>query len=257
MTMKSGTNQYHGTGFDYFVNEFLNAGDPFTVNSDGTGKERPRNRRNDFGGTLGGPVIIPKLYNGKNKTFFFFAYEEYLESNQLTFSDTVPTAAFRNGDFSAISANGTCSLCAALRDSDHAIGRRRFGPPHVRQRDLRSKYTRHQCRQWFGLRQSVSRQYHSREPFLCEFVGVSSLVSPAAELQSHQQLQRQHSKPSIHGHTVHKDRSDYLFQGQAVVLLVEDQHREPESRLPTETRMACRRRSEATAARSFPAIPRG
>ena len=113
MTMKSGTNQYHGTGFDYFVNEDLNAGDPFTINSDGTGKVRPRNRRNDFGGTLGGPVIIPKLYNGQNKTFFFFAYEEYLESNQLTFNDTVPTTAFRNGDFSAISANGNCSLCAA------------------------------------------------------------------------------------------------------------------------------------------------
>jgi hypothetical protein len=113
MTMKSGTNQYHGTGFDYFVNEFLNAGDPFTVNTDGVGKVTPRNRRNDFGGTMGGPVSIPKLYNGKNRTFFFFAYEEYLESNQLTFSDTVPTAAFRNGDFSAISANGTCSLCAA------------------------------------------------------------------------------------------------------------------------------------------------
>src|ERR1700689_4457640 len=111
MTMKSGTNQYHGTGFDYFVNEDLNAGDPFS--SDGTGgKERPRNRRNDFGGTLGGPVIIPKLYNGKNKTFFFFAYEQYLEGSQYNFVDTVPTTAFRNGDFSAISANGTCSLCA-------------------------------------------------------------------------------------------------------------------------------------------------
>ncbi len=52
MTMKSGTNQYHGTGFDYFVNEDLNAGYPFSINSAGTGKERPRNRRNDFGGTL-------------------------------------------------------------------------------------------------------------------------------------------------------------------------------------------------------------
>ena len=110
MTMKSGTNQYHGTGFDYFVNEDLNAGDPFSSNGVG-GKERPRNRRNDFGGTLGGPVIIPKLYNGKNKTFFFFAYEQYLEGTQYNFVDTVPTAAFRNGDFSAISPNGTCSLC--------------------------------------------------------------------------------------------------------------------------------------------------
>ncbi|MBV9769854.1 MAG: hypothetical protein JOZ32_09805, partial [Bryobacterales bacterium] len=111
MTMKSGTNQYHGTGFDYFVNEDLNAGDPFSTNGTG-GKAHPRNRRNDFGGTLGGPVIIPKLYNGKNKTFFFFAYEQYLEGSQYNFVDTVPTTAFRNGDFSAISENGTCSLCA-------------------------------------------------------------------------------------------------------------------------------------------------
>jgi hypothetical protein len=111
MTMKSGTNQYHGTGFDYFVNEDLNAGDPFSSNGTG-GKEHPRNRRNDFGGTLGGPVVIPKLYNGRNKTFFFFAYEQYLEGSQYNFVDTVPTAAFANGDFSGISANGTCSLCA-------------------------------------------------------------------------------------------------------------------------------------------------
>jgi hypothetical protein len=112
MTMKSGTNQYHGTGFDYFVNEDLNAGDPFTSNTSLNGKERPRNRRNDFGGTLGGPVIIPKLYNGKNKTFFFFNYEQFLETTLYSFTDTVPTAAYLNGDFSAISPNGTCSLCS-------------------------------------------------------------------------------------------------------------------------------------------------
>src|SRR5580698_7014881 len=121
MTMKSGTNQYHGTGFDYFVNEDLNAGDPFSSNGVG-GKERPRNRRNDFGGTLGGPVIIPKLYNGKNKTFFFFAYEQYLEGTQYNFVDTVPTTAFRNGDFSAISPNGTCSLCAQYGIPTTALG---------------------------------------------------------------------------------------------------------------------------------------
>jgi len=113
MTMKSGTNQYHGTVFDYFVNEDLNAGYPFSVNSAGTGKERPRNRRNDFGGTLGGPVVIPKLYNGRNKTFFFFNYEQFLETTQYSFTDTVPTAAYLAGNFSAISPNGTCSLCAA------------------------------------------------------------------------------------------------------------------------------------------------
>jgi hypothetical protein len=112
MTMKSGTNQYHGTGFDYFVNEDLNSGQPFTSNGNG-GKFRPRNRRNDFGGTLGGPIRIPKLYNGKDKTFFFFGYEQFSESDLYAFSDTVPTAAYRNGDFSAISVNGNCSLCAA------------------------------------------------------------------------------------------------------------------------------------------------
>src|SRR3978361_163093 len=66
-TMKSGTNLYHGTGFEYFVNEDLNAGYPFSI-SGGSGssaggsggKYRPRNRKNDFGGTLGGPISIPK-----------------------------------------------------------------------------------------------------------------------------------------------------------------------------------------------------
>jgi hypothetical protein len=109
-TMKSGTNQYHGSGFEYFVNEDLNAGYPFSSNGDG-GKFRPRSRKNDFGGTLGGPVSIPKVYNGKNRTFFFFSYEEYVLSQLFSFNDTVPTSAFRSGDFSSISPNGTCSLC--------------------------------------------------------------------------------------------------------------------------------------------------
>ena len=113
-TMKSGTNQYHGSGYDYFVNEDLDAGNPYSVNASGGGKLRPRNRRNDFGGTLGGPVTIPKIYNGHDRTFFFFSYEEYLETTHIFNSDTVPTAAYLNGDFSAISANGTCSLCSAI-----------------------------------------------------------------------------------------------------------------------------------------------
>ena len=116
-TMKSGTNQYHGSLFEYFVNEDLNAGDPFTISptSQGgdNGKLRPRNRRNDFGGTLGGPVSIPKIYNGKDRTFFFFAYEQYLETAYFPFSDTVPTPDYLGGNFSHVSANGDCSLCAA------------------------------------------------------------------------------------------------------------------------------------------------
>ncbi len=122
MTMKSGTNQYHGSGFEYFVNEDLNAGDPFSVNSDGVGKVRPLNRRNDFGGTLGGPIYIPKVYNGHNKSFFFFSYEQFLEHTSYDFSDTVPSLAYRGGDFSAISANGTCALCGPLQIPTTAAG---------------------------------------------------------------------------------------------------------------------------------------
>ena len=105
ITMKSGTNQYHGSGYDYFVNEDLNAAFPFTQDVNGN-KYRPRNRRNDYGGTLGGPVSIPKLYNGRNKSFFFFNWEEFLESSNISFNTTLPTDAFRRGDFSAISPNG-------------------------------------------------------------------------------------------------------------------------------------------------------
>jgi hypothetical protein len=129
MTFKSGTNQFHGSAFDYFVNEDLNAGDPFSISPVSGGKEQPRNRRNDFGGTFGGPVWIPKIYNGHDKTFFFFAYEQYLENNTYTFTDTVPTADFRNGDFSAISPNGTCSLCAAYGIPTTPLGFDALGRP--------------------------------------------------------------------------------------------------------------------------------
>ena len=138
MTMKSGTNQYHGTGYDYFVNEDLNAGDPFsrsggciqgstsaeTCSPQGgnDSKFRPRNRRNDFGGTLGGPIYIPKVYNGHNKSFFFFNYEEFLETDLYGFNDTVPTQAYLNGDFSAISPNGNCSACKLLGIQQTALG---------------------------------------------------------------------------------------------------------------------------------------
>ncbi len=101
ITMKSGTNQYHGSMYDYFVNEDLNAGYAFSVSGGpgsttggNLGKYRPRNRRNDFGGTMGGPVYIPKIYDGHNKTFFFWNYEEYIESNQYSFPLTLPTSDY-------------------------------------------------------------------------------------------------------------------------------------------------------------------
>src|SRR5262249_54287326 len=78
ITMKSGTNEFHGSGYEYLVNEALNSGYPFT--SDGAGHlMRPQNRRHDFGGTLGGPV--KPLSRGNMKTFFFFSLERFKESS--------------------------------------------------------------------------------------------------------------------------------------------------------------------------------
>jgi hypothetical protein len=101
-TSRSGTNQFHGSAYDYITNEALNAGVPFT--DDGTGRHRRiQSRLHDFGFSIGGPVRIPKVYNGRNKTFFFWNYEHYRDKRQAYFApQTVPTDAFRNGDLSAI-----------------------------------------------------------------------------------------------------------------------------------------------------------
>lgn len=93
INMRSGTNQYHGGGYDYLANEAFDGATPF-VNT------LQRIRRNDYGFNVGGPVRIPKVYNGKDKTFFFYNREQYREffvtNNQAI---TVPTAAYRAGNF--------------------------------------------------------------------------------------------------------------------------------------------------------------
>ena len=101
-TARSGTNQIHGGAYLYATNEDLNAGIPYT--SDGQGHHnRPFERRFDGGVSFGGPVYIPKVYNGKNRTFFFFNYEKYRDRSQTNLGlGTVPTDAFRAGDFSGI-----------------------------------------------------------------------------------------------------------------------------------------------------------
>jgi Carboxypeptidase regulatory-like domain len=101
-TMKSGTNRLHGTGYDYLVNTVFNAGLPFTVNPNNP-NENVRNpiHQNDFGGTLGGPIVIPKVYNGHDKTFFFVSFEQFRQVNfTTTGTSQVPTLAERSGNFS-------------------------------------------------------------------------------------------------------------------------------------------------------------
>lgn len=97
-TSKSGTNQYHGSAYDYMENTILNAGIPFT--NDGTGRHvKVVKHLADYGGTIGGPVWIPKVYNGKNKTFFFFNIERYRDREALYAGiTTVPNTAFLTGN---------------------------------------------------------------------------------------------------------------------------------------------------------------
>jgi len=99
---KSGTNQYHGSLYEYWANDVLNAGLTFTNNGNGH-LIRPAERKNDFGFTIGGPVVIPHVYNGKNKTFFFLGWEFYKDSRVISgILQTIPTIPMRNGDFSQI-----------------------------------------------------------------------------------------------------------------------------------------------------------
>jgi hypothetical protein len=99
LTMKSGTNEFHGSGYDFLRNRVLDA-NSWTNNTAGVGKSI--NTQNDFGATFGGPVRFPHLYNGKDKTFFFFDYEGFRFRSGGTSLQSVPNAAFRSGDFSAL-----------------------------------------------------------------------------------------------------------------------------------------------------------
>jgi hypothetical protein len=95
---KSGTNKYHGNTYYYHQNTELNA-NSFTNNRNNL--VRPRLRRHQYGGTFGGPVWIPKIYKGENKTFFFVSYEGRRENNPTSQGPfDIPTAAEMSGDFS-------------------------------------------------------------------------------------------------------------------------------------------------------------
>jgi hypothetical protein len=97
-SIHSGTNALHGTLFEILQNEALNAN---TFDNKQLGDPRPKQRTNSFGGTVGGPVYIPKVYDGRNKTFFYVS-EEHDIVNNLAYSGTtsVPTVAERGGDLS-------------------------------------------------------------------------------------------------------------------------------------------------------------
>ncbi len=93
-TTKSGGNQFHGDLFEFVRNQDTDAEGFFALT-------KPELKRNQFGGTIGGPLSVPKLYNGKNRTFFFASYEGNRQVQGLTSNVPVPTQAQLGGDFSA------------------------------------------------------------------------------------------------------------------------------------------------------------
>ncbi len=116
VSIKSGTNQLHGTGYELFRNNRTNATDWFVnrsywddVNNRRTSasEERQRSGRyNQFGFTVGGPVVLPKIYKGKDKTFFFFSYNGIYQLSTEPSFYRMPTEAERNGNFSELLARG-------------------------------------------------------------------------------------------------------------------------------------------------------
>ncbi|NUQ28870.1 MAG: TonB-dependent receptor [Acidobacteriaceae bacterium] len=102
---KSGTNEFHGSVFEYLRNSLLDA-NGYNANAAGTPKKHFQ--RNQFGYAFGGPVLLPRLYDGRNRTFFFSTYEGLRQSQAGSFLGTVPTTAERTGDFSkTMATNGT------------------------------------------------------------------------------------------------------------------------------------------------------
>jgi len=100
MVTKSGTNQIHGTVYDYIQNDAMNAKAWLTA----PGGAKSVLRYNQFGGVVSGPIVIPHLYNGRDKTFFMGSYEGLRDNFGTLNSTTVITDAMRQGNFSALSA---------------------------------------------------------------------------------------------------------------------------------------------------------
>jgi Carboxypeptidase regulatory-like domain len=138
-TTKSGTNRFNGTALVYHRNPFTNA-QPYRI---GTTPRTPNNLRYTNGSlTVGGPVFFPRfgeggpqLYNGKNRTFFFFAYEPRWRQDFVTQSTLFPTAAERSGDFRGLvrTASGWLPAAVAAQFSTQTTNAASIGPNAVYQ----------------------------------------------------------------------------------------------------------------------------
>ncbi len=137
VVLKSGGNALHGNIYEFLRNDATNARNPFTsIDALGNIIKDRQLRFNNFGGTLGGPVVLPHLYNGRNKTFFFFSWDVqrlHLLSSRALFS--VPTGLMRQGDFSEdpdVVSHGLWNPYSTMGPADDGtLARSVFGDPLV------------------------------------------------------------------------------------------------------------------------------
>src|SRR5580698_2898480 len=106
VTTKGGTNTLHGTAFWYYQSSAFDA-IAYTFPTTAT---KPSVHGNTFGGSIGGPVIFPHLYNGHNKSFFFGTYEGWRHPAQTTLLEKVPSTLMKQGDFSKYNSTGFTGL---------------------------------------------------------------------------------------------------------------------------------------------------
>ena len=171
-TTKSGSNDIHGTAF------WTNRNNGYGVaraRETGNSSANPLNR-NEYGGTVGGPVRIPGLYNGKDRTFWFFSYEGYKLRQSSQGSGKVPTEAMRNGDFSNLRDKaGTLQKVYDPWTTDATTWARQQFPGNVIPTDRMSPLWKYfnqvipmptkpdvnplVANNWFGTRPNVTDQY--------------------------------------------------------------------------------------------------
>ena len=132
--LKSGTKDFHGSAFEYLRNDFFNAN---SWSDNGEGIARPEYKKHDFGGTIGGPLYIPHVYNNeKKKTFFFFSEEarrEIVPSANGPINQPVPSAQERMGNFNDVcpvfNAGATFSQAAFPECPYQALNTKGFATP--------------------------------------------------------------------------------------------------------------------------------
>lgn len=118
---RSGTNQFHGVLFEFLRNDKLDARSFFAL-------QRDVLKRNQFGGSIGGPLSLPKLYSGRDRTFFFVNYEAMRQRAGQVFNSLVPTAAQKAGDFSAPGLNTIYDPATGQPFTDNKIPASQISP---------------------------------------------------------------------------------------------------------------------------------